>query len=78
MNSLYQFNIQPLQGCDIQYIVDRGFTPMVIQIAPLRGTIYIEIKRISSNSLSLIALPGNLMKNKRSLTIVLLNLIFLI
>ena len=48
MNSLYQSNIQPFQGCDIQVIIDRGFTPTVIQIVPLRGTIYIEIKRISS------------------------------
>ena len=31
---------QALQGCDIQYIDDRGFTPTVIQIVPLRGTIY--------------------------------------
>jgi hypothetical protein len=37
MNSLYQSNIQPLQGCDIQIIVDRGFTPTVINIVPLRG-----------------------------------------
>jgi hypothetical protein len=50
MNSIYQPNIQPLQGCDIQFIVDRGFTPTVIQIVPLRGTIYIEIKRISNIS----------------------------
>ena len=49
MDSLYQSNIQPIQGCDIQFIGDRGFTPTVIQIVPLRGTIYIEIKRISSN-----------------------------
>jgi hypothetical protein len=41
-------HIQPLQGCNIQFIVNRGFTPTVIQIVPLRGTIYIEIKRISS------------------------------
>ena len=49
MNPRYQSNIQPLQGCDIQFIDDRGFTPTVIQIVPLCGTIYIEIKRISSN-----------------------------
>ena len=49
MNSTYQSNIQPLQGCDNQFIVDRGLKPTVIQIAPLRGTINIEIKRISSN-----------------------------
>jgi hypothetical protein len=39
---------QALQGCDIQFMVDHGFTTTVIQIVPLRGTIYIEIKRISS------------------------------
>ena len=48
MNPLYQANIKPLQGCDIQFMDDRGFTPTVIQIVPLRGTIYIEIKRICS------------------------------
>jgi len=48
MNPHYQPNIQPLQGCDIQFIDDRGFAPTVIQIVPLRGTNYIEIKRISS------------------------------
>jgi hypothetical protein len=41
MNPQYQSNIQPLQGCDIQFIDDRGFTPTVIQIVPLRGTNYI-------------------------------------
>ena len=50
MNSTYQSNIQPLQGCDIQFVVDRGLTPTVIQIVPLRGTINIEIKRISNNN----------------------------
>ena len=35
MNSTYQSNIQPLQGCDILFIVDRGLTPTVIQIVPL-------------------------------------------
>jgi len=50
MNPLYQSNIQPLQGCAIQFIDDRGFTPTVIQIVPLRGTIYFEIKRIRSIS----------------------------
>jgi len=54
MNSIYQSNIQPLQGCDIQFIVDRGCTPTVIHIVPLRGTIYIEIKRISSNFIRII------------------------
>ena len=49
MSSQYPSNIQPLQGCDIQFMDDRGFTPTVIQIVPLRGTIYFEIKRISSN-----------------------------
>jgi hypothetical protein len=48
MKSIYHSDIQPFQGCDIQFIDDRGFTPTVIQIVPLRGTIYIEIKRISS------------------------------
>jgi hypothetical protein len=48
MNPRYQSNIQPLQGCDIQFIDNRGLTPTVIQIVPLRGTIYIEIKRISN------------------------------
>jgi len=38
MNPLYQFNIQPFQGCDIQFTDDRGFSPTVIQIVPLRGT----------------------------------------
>jgi hypothetical protein len=46
MNPLYQSNIQPLQGCDIQFADYRGLTPTVIHIGPLRGTIYIEIKRI--------------------------------
>jgi hypothetical protein len=50
MNSIYQSNIQPLQGCDVGFRVDRGFTPTVIQIVPLRGTIFIKIKRISSNN----------------------------
>jgi hypothetical protein len=50
MNSQYPFDIQPLQGCGVQFIVDRGFIPAVIQIVPLRGTIYIEFKRISSKS----------------------------
>jgi len=49
MDSIYQSNIQPLQGYDIQFTVDRGLTPTVIQIVPLRGTIYNVIKRISSN-----------------------------
>jgi len=48
MNPQYQSNIQPLQGCDIQFIDDRGCKPTVIQFVPLRGTNYIEIKRISS------------------------------
>ena len=39
MNPLNQSNIQPLQGCDIQFIDDRGLTPTAIQIVPLRGTI---------------------------------------
>jgi hypothetical protein len=38
-SSIYQPNIQPLQGCDIQFIVDRGLTPTVIQIVPLCGTL---------------------------------------
>jgi hypothetical protein len=46
---MYRSDIQPIQGCGIRFIVDRGLTPTVIQIVPLRGTIYIEIKRISSN-----------------------------
>jgi len=41
MNQLYLSNIQPLQGCNVQTIDNRGLTPTVIQIAPLRGTIYI-------------------------------------
>ena len=49
MNLLHQSYIQPLQGCNIQLIDDRGLTPTVIHIVPLRGTIYIEIKRIRSN-----------------------------
>jgi hypothetical protein len=49
MNPHYQSNIQPLQGCDIQFIDDRGLTPTVIQILPLRGKIYFEIKRITSD-----------------------------
>jgi len=40
MKPIYKSNIQPLQGCDIQFIDDRGFTPTVIQIVPLRGTNY--------------------------------------
>jgi len=40
MNPLYQANIQPLQGSDIQVRDDRRFTPKVIYIVPLRGTIY--------------------------------------
>ena len=48
MNLIYQSNIQPIQGCDLQYIVDHGLTPTVIHIVPLRGTINIEIKLISS------------------------------
>jgi len=48
MQSIYRSNIQPLQGCNIQFIIDRGLTPTVIQIVPLCGTKYIEIKRISS------------------------------
>jgi hypothetical protein len=42
MNSLYMSNIQPLQGCNIQFAIVRGFAPTVIKIVPLRGTIYIE------------------------------------
>jgi|WetSurMetagenome_2_1015567.scaffolds.fasta_scaffold07474_6 hypothetical protein len=38
MKPIYKSNIQPLQGFDIQFIDDRGFTPTVIQIVPLRGT----------------------------------------
>ena len=39
MNPLYQAYIQPLQGCDKQFVDDRGFTPTVIQIVPLCGTL---------------------------------------
>ena len=39
LKGLNRSNIQPLQGCDIQIRDDRGFTPTVIQIVPLRGTI---------------------------------------
>jgi hypothetical protein len=42
MSSLYKSNIQPLQGCDIQFAIVRGFAHTVIKIVPLRGTIYIE------------------------------------
>ena len=49
MNSMYQSNIQPIQGCGNRVVVDRGLTPTVIQIVSLRGTSYIEITRISSN-----------------------------
>jgi hypothetical protein len=48
MNST-SLNIQPLQGCDIWFRVDRGFSPTVIRIVPLRGTIFIKIKRIKNN-----------------------------
>jgi hypothetical protein len=32
MNSIYQSNIQPLQGCDIQFIVDRGLHPRLFRL----------------------------------------------
>ena len=70
MNSIYQSNIQPLQGCNIQFIVDRGFTPTVIQIVPLRGTFYIEIKRISSICVLLLPLKIYLLN---TLNIIILN-----
>ncbi len=37
-------------------MVDRGFIPAVIQIVPLSGTIYIEIKRISTIDANIIML----------------------
>jgi len=38
MNLLYHSDIQPFQGCNNQFFEDRGFTPTVIHIVPLRGT----------------------------------------
>jgi len=32
MNSIYKSNIQPLQGCDIQFIVDRGLHPRLFRL----------------------------------------------
>jgi four helix bundle protein len=65
MNLIYQSNIQPLQGCDILFFITRGFAPTVIQIVPLRGTIYYEIKRISSNyELCIISMKENVIKDK--------------
>jgi len=32
MNSIYQSNIQPLQGCDIKFIVDRGLHPRLFRL----------------------------------------------
>jgi len=32
MNSLYQSNIHPLQGCDIQFIDIRGLDPPIFRL----------------------------------------------